>query len=143
MKSKYLIQGHIVPINIQMAEKYIHLLATSFFHQDFEKLNEYFSISPLQADEAFDTLRDFLNKEDFTSLSPPPPGNKTVMEEDEVCADDENASIRIYPLNCGGWGYEMDVFSGDMRSDLTMRGELPEDFCENPRSIRFHLFEVM
>ena len=130
-------------LNIQIADKYIHLLATAFFQQDLKTLTEYFSISLLQANEAFDTLRDFLEKDDFTSLFPPPPGSKAVMEENEVSADDENASIRIYRLNCGGWGYEMDVFSGDMRSDLTMRGELPEDFCKNPRSIKFHLFEVM
>lgn len=130
-------------LNIQIAEKYIHLLATAFFQQDLPTLNEYFSISPLQTDEAFETLRDFLEKDDFTSLCPPPPGSKTVLEEDGICSDDEYASITVYRLNFGGWGYEMDVFSGGKRSDLTMRGELPEDFCKNPRSIRFHLFEVM
>lgn len=94
-------------------------------------------------DEAFEALENYLGKDDFTSLAPPPIGSHIVLEEDEICAGDENSSIRLYRLNYGGWGYEMDVFRQDKRCDLTMRGELPGDFGKNPHSIKFHLFEVM
>ena len=46
-------------------------------------------------------------------------------------------------MSSGGWGYEMDVYIRDKKSDLTMRGELPEDFYKNPHGLKFHLFEVM
>lgn len=130
-------------LNLENAEKIIHLLATALFDQDLKTLENRFSISPLQMDEAFEVLEDYLGKDDFTSLTPPPAGSKIVLEDDDICVEDERASIRIYPLNSGGWGYEMDIFLRDKRSDLTMRGELPGDFCKNPHAIRFHLFEVM
>jgi hypothetical protein len=132
-----------MPFNLQNAEKSIRLLATAFFHHDLKTLEKYFGINGLQMNEAIEILRDFLEKDDCTSLSAPPQGSKIILEDDDICAEDEHASIRIYPLNSGGWGYEMDVFIGGQKSDLTMRGELSEDFCENPRGIKFHLFEVM
>jgi len=130
-------------LNLETAEKSIRLLATAFFHQDLKTLEAHFGISPLQMDEAFEALENHLGKDDFTSLAPPPIGSQLVLEKDEICADDENSSIRVYRLNYGGWGYEMDVFRQDKRCDLTMRGELPGDFGKNPHSIKFHLFEVM
>ncbi|PJO37821.1 hypothetical protein CTI10_014270 [Delftia acidovorans] len=131
------------PLNLETAEKSIRLLATAFFHQDLKTLEAHFGISPLQVDEAFEALENYLGKDDFTSLAPPPIGSQLVLEKDEICADDENSSIRLYRLNYGGWGYEMDVFMQDKSCDLTMRGELPGDFGKNPHGIRFHLFEVM
>src|SRR5258708_29822256 len=81
-------------LNLETAEKSIRLLATAFFHQDLKTLEAHFGISPLQMDEAFEALENHLGKDDFTSLAPPPIGSQLVLEKDEICADDENSSIR-------------------------------------------------
>lgn len=94
-------------------------------------------------DEEREALKNYLGKDDFTALSPPPKGSKITQENDDIYAKDDRVSIRIYPLNSGDWGYEMDVYIRDKKSDLTMRGELPEDFYKNPHGLKFHLFEVM
>lgn len=94
-------------------------------------------------DEEREVLKNYLGKDDFTALSPPPTGSKITQENDDIYAKDDRVSIRIYPLNSGDWGYEMDVYIRDKKSDLTMRGELPEDFYKNPHGLKFHLFEVM
>lgn len=130
-------------INIQKAKNSILSLGEAFFQDDRISLAQKFQLSADQIDEGFDSLKRYTKNGNINDLSSPSVDCEISIEEDDEDEENEEAPLRIYSLDSGGWGYEMDVLLKNQPSDITMRGELSADFNTSDFGIKFHLFEVM
>ncbi|GKS83693.1 hypothetical protein AVMA1855_06095 [Acidovorax sp. SUPP1855] len=128
-------------INLEKAKSEVILLGKSFFEGNKNLLKKHFNLSDELIEEGFEQLK-ISTKDCYKDLSPPPTTCDFSIEEDDDDEENESAPLRIYKLDTGGWGYEMDIFRSERKTDVTMRGEYPTDFNENG-NIKFHLFEVM
>jgi hypothetical protein len=129
-------------INIIKAKLTLRELACAFFEKNEALLKNKFFLSKEVIEEAYDSLKEISIKDSFKDFSPPSSDCNITLEDGDDKTDN-NAPIRIFPLNSGGWGYEMDIFLREKKSDLTMRGAFGEDFNEFHGRIEFYMFEVM
>lgn len=128
-------------INAEKAAFEIIRVADAFFQGNHFVLSAELNLSNELITEGFEQLKSIGNGI-YHDLTAPPSGCSISVEEDDEDQANEDAPIRIYKLNTGGWGYEMDTFKSGKKTDLTMRGELASDFNES-RAIQFYMFEVM
>ncbi|WP_156957858.1 hypothetical protein [Paracidovorax oryzae] len=128
-------------LDLAKAKSALLLLGTSFFMGEENTLKDRFNLNHELIQEGLERLSE-LTKNNRGDLSPPAADCEISIEEDDDDEENEDAPIRIYKLNEGGWGFEMDIFKSGEKTDITMRGEFPIDFNEK-NNIEFHMFEVM